>query len=46
MKRPAAITVQGRRHLWSLPLSASEDDLAAWLADGLEVYAVEASIPE
>lgn len=46
MKRPAIIHLRGRRYSWSMPVEATEADLAEWRADGLEVYAVESRIPE
>lgn len=40
-----SITVRGREHEWCFRFYADPAHLDDWLADGLEVYAVENVIP-
>jgi hypothetical protein len=46
MKRPMVLMVRGRRNEWVFHFDGHAECLADWRADGLEVYAIEAKIPD
>lgn len=46
MKRPMFITVRGKQHEWCFAFDADDAHIGDWRADGLEVFVIEASVPE
>lgn len=45
MKQRMTVTVRGKQSEWSFPFDGDPQHLQGWLADGLEVYCIENTVP-
>lgn len=45
MTRTYSVTVRGKQHEWSFRVQATEEHVADWRADGLEVFELVNTVP-